>query len=112
VLDFDGANSGSGISIAGQTYPIIGLLLPGAKRVLSYGWNNPPLLGSTTAHLRVQLGKNAALTAATSIFAFPLYQLIGLILLVAAIYTFRRQRRRRRLNRTSSKPSDLAVGSA
>ncbi|HEY7933813.1 MAG TPA: hypothetical protein VID48_08315 [Solirubrobacteraceae bacterium] len=112
ILDFNGANSGSAITVAGQTFPMLGLLLPGATRTLSYGWNDPPLLGSTTAHLQVKLGTHALLTASTSIFAFPLYQLIGAILLVLAGYVYKRQRKRRRQNRTSSNPSDIVVGSA
>ena len=32
VLDFNGANRGSAITIAKQSYPLVGLLLPGAKR--------------------------------------------------------------------------------
>lgn len=112
VLNFSGANSGSGIAVAQHSFQLAGVLLPGAKRVVSYGWNDPPLLGSTTAHLHINLGGRASLSASTSIFAFPLYQLLGLILLILAVYVYRRQRQRRRQRRNSSHPSDLAVGGA
>jgi hypothetical protein len=112
LLNFNGSNSGSGISVAKQVFPLEGLLLPGAKRVVSYGWNDPPLIGSTTAHLHVNLGGKTSLSASTSIFAFPLYQLLGLILLILAVYVYRRQRQRRRRRHNSSHPSDLAVGGA
>jgi len=111
VLDFNGANSGSAIEVAQQTFPLAGLLLPGATRVVSYGWNDPPLLGATTAHLHVNLGGANRLSASASIFAFPLYQLLGLILLMLAVQIYRRQRQRRRLKRNSSHRSDVAVGS-
>ncbi len=111
VLDFNGANSGSAIQVARQTFPLVGLLLPGAKRVLSYGWNDPPLLGASTAHLHLNLGGNVRLSASASIFAFPLYQLLGLILLMLAVQVYRRQRHRRGLKRNSSHRSDVAVGS-
>jgi hypothetical protein len=109
VLDFNGANSGSAITVAKESYPLVGLLLPGAERQLNYGWNDPPLLGSRAAHLRVNLGRDAYLSASTSIFAFPLYQLLGVVLLALAGYVYRRQRKRRRDKRNSS-TSDLAVG--
>jgi hypothetical protein len=109
VLNFNGVNSGSAITVAKESYPLVGLLLPGAKRQLSYGWNDPPLLGSRAAHLRVNLGRDVFLSASTSIFAFPLYQLLGVMLLALAGYVYRRQRRRRRHKRNSS-TSDLAVG--
>jgi hypothetical protein len=111
VLDFNGANSGSGIQVAQQRFPLVGVLLPGATRVLSYGWNDPPLLGATTAHLDLNLGGHDRLSASASIFAFPLYQLLGLVLLMLAVQTYRRQRQRRRLKRNSSHRSDVAVGS-
>jgi hypothetical protein len=110
VLDFNGANSASAITIAKQSYPLVGVLLPGATRQLDYGWNNPPLFGSTAAHLHVNLAQHLVLSASTSIFAFPLYQVLGVLLLVLAGYVYRRQRRRRRLKRNSS-ASDLVVGS-
>lgn len=111
VLNFNGVNRGSAITIAKQSYPLAGLLLPGAKRVVSYAWNDPPLLGSTTAHLRVAMPGRAFLSASTSIFAFPLYQLLGVILLALAGYVYRRQRRQRRRKFTSS-TTDPAVGGA
>jgi hypothetical protein len=111
VLDFNARNSGSAIQVAKQRFPLEGLLLPGAKRILSYGWNNPPLLGATTAHLQINLGGQNRLSASTSIFAFPLYQLLGLMLLMFAVQVYRRQRQRRRRNRNSSHRSDVAVGS-
>lgn len=109
VLDFNGANRGSAITIAKQNYPLVGLLLPGAKRVVSYAWNNPPLLGSTTAHLRVTMPGKAFLSASTSIFAFPLYQVLGVLLLALAGYVYRRQRRKRR-KKFNSSTTDPAVG--
>lgn len=108
VLDFNGANNGSAITVAKESYPLSGLLLPGAKREVSYGWNDPPLFGSTAAHLHVNLGPHIVLAASTSIFAFPLYQLLGILLLALAGYVYRRQRRRRKLN--SLRASDIAVG--
>lgn len=111
VLDFNGANRGSAITIAKESYPLVGVLLPGAKRVLSYAWNDPPLLGSTTAHLRVAIPGRASLSASTSIFAFPLYQLLGVILLAMAGYMYRRQRRKRR-RKFNSSTTDLVVGGA
>jgi hypothetical protein len=110
VLDFNGANRGSAITIAKESYPLVGLLLPGAKRVLSYAWNNPPLLGSTSAHLRVTM-PGRALSASTSIFAFPLYQMLGVMLLALAGYVYRRQRRKRR-RKFNSSTTDLVVGGA
>jgi hypothetical protein len=111
VLNFSGPNSGSAIQVAQQTFPLVGELLPGAKRILSYGWNDPPLLGARTARLRLNLAKGVSLSASRSIFAFPLYQLLGLILLMLAAQVYRRQRQRRRLRRNSSQRSDVAVGS-
>jgi hypothetical protein len=108
VLDFNNANRGSGITVGREAYPITGLLLPGATRIVSYGWNNPPLLGSTAAHLHVNLGESRRLSASTSIFAFPLYQVLGLTLLIMAAYMYRRHN-----NRNSSPSSDnLAIGGA
>jgi hypothetical protein len=111
VLDFNGINRGSAITIAKESYPLVGLLLPGARRAVSYGWNDPPLLGSTTAHLRVQMPGRAFLSASTSIFAFPLYQLLGVMLLALAGYVYRRQRRQRR-RKFNSSTTDPAVGGA
>jgi hypothetical protein len=109
VLDFNGANAGSGISVAKQKYPLSGILVPGARRTISYGWNTPPLIGATAAHLRVNLAPAQVLSASTSIFAFPLYQVLGLILFMLAVYLYRR---RRQQARNSSRSSDLALRGA
>ncbi|HEY7891792.1 MAG TPA: hypothetical protein VIC05_06235 [Solirubrobacteraceae bacterium] len=112
VLDFNGANSGSAITVGHQRLALTGLLLPGATRVVSYGWNSPPLVGTTKAQINVNLGSKEALAASKRIFAFPLYQVLGLALLVMAVILFRRQRDLRRRRRNSSRPSNHPAGGA
>jgi hypothetical protein len=109
VLDFGGANTGSGITVGEQRIPITGVLLPGAKRFVQYGWNDPPLIGSRKAKLRVHLEPGRDLTSTTSTFAFPLFQTLGLLLLILAAYVLQRWRRRDRRLATTTSPLETSA---
>ena len=96
VLDFDRANAGSALTIAGQRTLLTGVLLPGASRAIRVSSTSVPLLGSSRATLMINLGRGSVSRSRDTIVLPPLLLLALLILasLLAAAWTSRRYRRR------------------
>lgn len=95
VLDFDGSDAGSTLTVGDQSTRLTGVLLPGAIRTVGVTWSDPPLLAGSQARLRINLGGGRSVSRTRETLVLPPRELCA-VLIVAALLLLAWAWRRRR----------------
>jgi hypothetical protein len=95
VIDFDGANAGSVLTVSNQSTRLTGVLLPGARRSVAVTWSDPPFLARSRARLTIKLGGGRTVSQSRATMVLPPRELCAVILIAAALLVAWAWRRRR-----------------
>lgn len=95
VLDFDGANAGSALTVGNQSTRLTGVLLPGASRTIGVAWSDPPLVASSHARLRINLGGGRSVSRDRETLVLPPREVCAAVIVAALLLLAWAWRRRR-----------------